>query len=250
MELETVLDNSRKVIENIEDTLNVQLEKVDKFFDTKFGQIVDNAIDYGLKQILPNNIENEVIQVKDSLIEGGIQEGISKAIDISFEKGKELLGINENTYNTLEDIKNVIKAGNLKEAISKTIDETVDRVKGWGLINENVANLIKNGKDIILNETDKNIEVELEKEENILSDLENGCSKWENALEKGYSFNTLTKHYKNVMKELEEVAPLKETIQKAVEIKNQYELLKSKHDSGDELILTEEEKELCKKFAS
>lgn len=250
MDLETVLDNSKKVIENLQNTLNEQLEKVDNFFETKFGQIIDNAIDFGLKEILPDSIENEVIEVKNSLIEGGIQEGITKAIEVSVEKGKELLGINENTYNTIEDIKNVIKEGNLKEGISKVIDETIDKIQDWGLINENMANLIKNGKDIILNETGKKIEVELENQENILSDLDESCSKWENALEKGYSFNTLTKHYKNVIKELEDAAPLKETIQKAVEIKNQYELIKSKYEDGDELTLSDEEKELCKKFAN
>ena len=38
-------------------------------------------MDYGLKKILPDFIEDQVIEIKDALLNNGIKDGISTAVD-------------------------------------------------------------------------------------------------------------------------------------------------------------------------
>ena len=55
--------------------------KQDGFLNSTIGKIINTAIDLGLRWVLPDFVENQVIDVKNSLIKGGLKEGIDKAID-------------------------------------------------------------------------------------------------------------------------------------------------------------------------
>jgi len=258
MELTAVITNNTKVIENLEDkqvSLNNELEinnelseSDNEFLKTKLGQAINNAIDSGLKAVLPDKIEDEIIEIKDSLVEGGIKEAAEKTIEIAIEKGKDIIGSSSNLFKNISEVKQAIDKGGFINGVSEAIDITLDKVEEKGLLSEKVTELIKLGKNIILNDTTKNVNTELDNQEQLVQNIEECCSKWNEALDKQRSFSTLTKYYNKLENELENIISLEEVIKKANEIKNQYELIKSKHKNGEELVLTEEEKELCKKF--
>ena len=63
------------------------------FLDTTLGKLVNTAIDLGLRWILPDFVENQIIDVKESLLRGGLKEGIDKAINSAVELGKNVTGI-------------------------------------------------------------------------------------------------------------------------------------------------------------
>ena len=63
MELENEINNDLKIE-----------EKQNNFFDTMFGKVVDNGIDIGLRAILPDLIEEQVIDIKNALLKNGISE--------------------------------------------------------------------------------------------------------------------------------------------------------------------------------
>ena len=67
-----------ELIEN----LNLENSVENNFFQSSLGQAINSAVDIGLKAILPNFIEDDVIEIKDAFIE----EGFSEAIDTAIEK--------------------------------------------------------------------------------------------------------------------------------------------------------------------
>ena len=64
-------------INNIE--LNKEIEKnQNNFLQTVLGKTINTAIDIGLRTILPDFIENQVIDLKNNLFNFGLKEGIKK----------------------------------------------------------------------------------------------------------------------------------------------------------------------------
>ena len=45
------------------------------FLNTTMGKVVNTAIDLGLRWILPDFVENQVIDIKNSLLKGGLKRG-------------------------------------------------------------------------------------------------------------------------------------------------------------------------------
>ncbi len=73
------------------DSSNVTYDEQKGFLETTLGQVVNGGIDFGLKALLPDFIEDEVIEVKDSIITDGFSAGIKTAIDNVIDMGKSVL---------------------------------------------------------------------------------------------------------------------------------------------------------------
>ena len=70
---------------------NVTYEQQKGFLESNLGQVINGGIDLGLKAILPDIIEDEVIEIKDSIITDGFSAGIRTAIDNVIDMGKSVL---------------------------------------------------------------------------------------------------------------------------------------------------------------
>ena len=92
---------------------NITEEKDQKsFLETSIGKVVDSAIDVGLRMLLPDVIEDGIIEVKDSLLKEGLKEGErKKAIEIAKEMLAKKLDIDlikEITKLSQEEIEKLI----------------------------------------------------------------------------------------------------------------------------------------------
>ena len=121
-------------INEIEQNLNTQelnqteLVTADEqkgFLDTTLGKVVNTAIDLGLRWILPDFIENQIIEVKDSLIDGGLKEGIEKAIDSAVELGKSVTGIFTGKFENVSQAQDAVKNGGIIDGISSFLDSAL-----------------------------------------------------------------------------------------------------------------------------
>lgn len=70
---------------------NVTYEKQKSFLESNLGQVINGGIDLGLKALLPDIIEDEIIEIKDSIITDGFSAGIKTAIDNVVDMGKSVL---------------------------------------------------------------------------------------------------------------------------------------------------------------
>ena len=89
--IQNSIDEQKNNIGNeIENALNysVTKENQNQFLDTTIGKTVNTALNVGLRYLLPDVIENQIIDIKDTILKEGFKEGINKVVDSAKDKGK------------------------------------------------------------------------------------------------------------------------------------------------------------------
>ena len=87
--------------------LNVELNKnVEKnnFLNSVLGKTINTAIDIGLRAILPDLIENQVIDIKNALLQNGLKAGIDTAVNSAINLGKSAVGIVTGNFENMEEV--------------------------------------------------------------------------------------------------------------------------------------------------
>lgn len=67
-----------KNIELKQEIINEKSQK--NFLETTLGKTINTAIDIGIRALLPDFIDDQIINVKNNLIKNGLQEGIKKQL--------------------------------------------------------------------------------------------------------------------------------------------------------------------------
>jgi len=240
LDIENIIDNTKNSLENV---VTLDLENLQNtFLQSKIGTVVDNAINVGLKTLLPDFIENQVIDIKDAILQDGIKAGIDEAISNSIDLGKSVVGIFTGNFENISQIQNAVKKGGMIDAISSAIDKGIDLAINTGLIDKNIGKVISSGKKTIFKNISNSIDNSLEKQVSGIENLDKYCNNWYNAY-KTQDLNNMKKEFKNINKQLENIIPLENTINKAREIENLQKLLEN---NGGNFNISNEAFELAK----
>ena len=233
----------------IENTPHVEIEKnceIQKkqtsFIQSALGVAVNEAINMGLRKILPNFVENQIIEIKDELFKEGIQEGVKTAIDKAIDLGKSAIGLVTGNFNKISQIETAVEKGGLLDSSSQLIDKALKNVKEKNILSEEITNLIKDGKNIIKNNLKQNIKIDLVEQKEIQQNVEKYSKNWEKAFEEK-NFEKMEKEYQKIKNEIEKAIPLEETMKKVKEIENLHNLIKNK---GNDFNISQEELYLAK----
>lgn len=243
MSNELAIENSIN-LNNNNNLGHVTYEKQKSFLETSLGQVINGGIDLGLRAVLPDIIEDEIIEIKDSIITDGFSAGVKTAIDNVVDMGKSVLGIFTGKFDNMSQVKNVIKSGGLIDSVSDVLDWGIKKSKQNGLINNTTASLIQKGKNTILNTVNNSIENNLTSQMESIEKIDKYISNW-NGYYQNQDFNNMEKQYKKIQKELNNVLPLEDVITKARKLENLHELIKNK---GGDFNLSKEELELANKL--
>lgn len=237
--MENVLNNS------IELNNNLEIEKEQKnFLETTLGKTINTGIDIGIRAILPDYIEEQIIDLKDNLIKYGLKEGIKKSIDDAINIGKSAIGIVSGNFENIAQMQEAIKNGGIIDNVSSLLDSVINKVQSNGLINSTVARTIKQGKNSILNNVEKNIENTFNNQIKALNYTEKYIENWKNYFE-NKDFNGMEKEYKKIKAEMNYLAPIEKMINEARTIENLHMLIKN---NGQDFNLTKEQMELAEKL--
>lgn len=239
MDIENQLNNEKNINNNIE------IEKEQKnFLETTIGKIVNTGLDIGIRALLPDFIDEQVINLKDNLFEYGFKEGITKTIDDAVNLGKSAIGIFTGNFENIEQMQSAVQTGGLIDGLSDLLDTVVGKVSQKGLINSNVANILTQGKDIILDNVQSNIEKTFTEQITNSNNINQYINDWKNAFE-NKDFNTMEIQYEKIETELKELAPIENTINQARTIENLHNLIKNNRQDFN---LTKEQLELAEKL--
>ena len=239
MDIENQLNNEKNINNNVE------IEKEQKnFLETTIGKIVNTGLDIGIRALLPDFIDEQVINLKDNLFEYGFKDGVTKTIDDAINLGKSAIGIFTGNFENIEQMQSAVQTGGLIDGLSDLLDTVVGKVSQKGLINSNVANILTQGKDIILDNVQSNIEKSFAEQVTNLNNINKYINNWREAFE-NKDFNTMEKQYKKIETELKELAPIENTINQARTIENLHNLIKN---NGQDFNLTKEQLELAEKL--
>ena len=146
--MEELLNNNEK--NNLYLSNNIEQEKLEKeqnsFLQTNLGRAINGGIDLGLRVLLPNFIEDEVISIKDSLITEGYSAAISTAIEEATNLGKSAMGLITGTFENISQVNKAIKKGGLIDTISDILDTGISWAQKHGYIEKGTAKTIKKRK--------------------------------------------------------------------------------------------------------
>lgn len=237
MELKT---NNKIEIKN--DLLNEKDQK--NFLETTLGKTINTAIDIGIRAILPDFIDDQVINIKNNLLKNGLKEGISKTIDDTIEIGKSTIGIVTGNFENINQMQTAVKTGGIIDGISTLLDSVINKVQSKGLIDYNIAKTIKDGKNIILNNVESNIEKTFTDQIKSSEYTNKYISNWKNYYEEK-NFEGMDREYKKIKKELKNLIPIEKTINEARTIENIHTLIKN---NGQNFDLPKEVFELAEKL--
>lgn len=233
------LEKENKLENNI---VNENLQK--KFLETTLGKTINTAIDIGIRTVLPDFIDEQIINIKDNLLDYGLKDGISKTIDDTINLGKSAVGIITGNFESINQMQSAIQSGGLIDGISSLLDFVVDKVKQAGLINNTVAQTIMHGKNTILNSVEKNIEDTFNKQYIAIEYTNKYINNWKNYFDNN-NFEGMEREYKKIEKQLKSIAPIEKTINEARNIEVLHNLIKN---NGQDFNLTQEQLELVEKL--
>ena len=236
-------------INKIENELNLNKEITNSneqtnFLETTLGKTINTAIDIGIRALLPDFVDEQIINIKDNLLNYGLKDGITKTIDDAIDIGKSAIGIFTGNFENVSQMQNAIEIGGLIDGISSLLDTVVDKVNQKGIINYNIADTIKEGKNIILNSIESNIEEKF-KEQNIeVENIEKYMNNWKKNLN-NKNFEGMEKEYIKIEKILNNLVPLEKIIEQARIIENLHNLIKN---NGQDFNLSQEQLALAEKL--
>lgn len=223
--------------ENLFLNQQVSVEEQNQFLDTTLGKTINTGIDLALKAILPNFIEDQIIEIKETLIREGLQAGIQQAIQSAIELGKSAMGIFTGKFDNISQVESVVKNGGLLDSISTLLNKVIDLSVQRGGLNKQVGTLIKKGKNTVLQTVNSSIENTMT---NQIKSIEK-INSYERNWKKFYQVKDFTQMeiaYKKMQKELTKVMPMEKILQEARKIENLHTLIKNK---GGSFELTQEE---------
>jgi len=238
--LKNIGEKINLAIENIKEN-NILEEAQEKFLKSNLGKAINAGVDIGIKALLPNSIEDEIISVKDALITDGFKAAVETAVEEATNLGKSLMGIATGTFENISQIKEATEKGGLIDTISDLLDDALSFAKKQGWISKETASILKEGKKTIVNTVEEGID-------NILANQIEAVEKIDKYIEKWYQyyeqekFSNMEYQYNKIQEYLEEIMPIEEIITKARKIENLHELIKN---NGKNFELTQQEKELA-----
>ena len=229
---------------NLDINNNIELEKEQKnFLNTTLGKTINSAIDIGIRAVLPDFLDEQIVNIKNNLLEYGLKEGISKTIEDAINLGKSTIGIFTGNFENISQMQDAVKSGGVIDGISTLLDSVINKTRKARLIDNNVSSLIKRGKNIILNNVENNIENTFKKQYQNLEYMNKYIDNWKNSF-KNQDFAKMEREYKKLEKQLQQIAPIEKTINEAKTIEVLHNLIKN---NGQDFNLTNEQLELAER---
>ena len=208
------------------------------------GKILNSCLDAGIKAVCPNIIDDELIEIKDAVIENGIEGGIKEIITSVKDFGKSALGLITGNFESIEQIELAVKNGGVIDTVSDIIDLAIDSATKNGKIDKDISTLIKKGKKAIVKDFTKSMSEDLLEEQKTLEKIEKYIDEWKEKYEQK-DFEGMEKIYKKIERQINKVIPIKNVVENSKIIENLHNLIKNNDGKFE---LSEEELELAKKL--
>ena len=236
MDIENVLENNL-VNEN---NINIE-EKQNNFLESTLGKTINFGLDIGLRALLPNFVEDAVIEIKNTLLKEGFEEGAKQIVKSVVDIGKSAVGIVTGNFDSISQVQTAIKNGGIIDGVSDLTDNVLNKTVSSGKLSYDIANTIKKGKNIILDSVSNKIEQEFNNQLDAAEKLQKYSNNWKEYFN-NRDFDGMQREYKKIQEKLKILIPMESTLKQARTIENLHSLIKNNGKSFD---LSEEQKKLA-----
>ena len=211
---EGLIENKNEIVneKNLKLENNIIKENgQDEFLQSSLWKTINTGIDIGLRALLPDLLEDQVINLKDNLLNYGFKEGMTKSINDVINFGKSAVGVVTGNFENISQMQDAVKKGGIIDSVDSVLNFAINKTVDSGIISYKTANILRSGKNIILDNVEKNIEKEFNNQTKALENVENYINKWKDAYKKE-DFDNMEKQYKNIEKELNKLVPIEKTL--------------------------------------
>lgn len=226
---------------NLQNNLDLE-NKQNNFLETSLGKAINTGLNIGIRYLLPDLIEDEVINIKDSIFNNGIKEGLKTAVNSAINLGKSTVGIFTGNFENINQMQMAVKNGGIIDSISSLVNKSINKTVESKKLNYSVGNTIKRGANSLLSSISKNIENEFENQVNNIEYLNKYINNWKNYFN-NKDFEGMQREYEKINVKAKEIAPIEKTINDIKNVQNLHKLIKN---NGQNFDLSDEEIELAK----
>lgn len=202
---------------NVDNTITAEIQN--NFLETNLGKTINKAIDLGIKTIMPDFIEKDIIDIKNTFISEGFESGINQVINTSIELGKNIVGVFNGNFTDLEQVEKALMKGGLIEGISNLFDYVLEVSEKNKLLSKEITSLLKEGKNLLIDYIENNIKEEFKSQKNNILDVNKNIESW-NKYFKLENLGKMNDTYEKIQDELAKVTPFSNIINSAKEIEN------------------------------
>ena len=203
-------------------------------------KVTNNALNFGLKAILPDFIEEDIIQIKDSFINEGFEKGLEEAKEKAEEVWKSVKGVFTGEFDTVGEIQKLIQKNGMLDTASDLVDKITKLLLSKKIINKTTYNLIKTGKKEIINALEGELNNYYKVDNYDFEGLSEQIEKWQ----KNYNdsdYESMEKTAKTILNILDKVDQIEAVITKARNIQKVQKYIQEK---GSKEKLTKAERKL------
>lgn len=241
-----IIENSIKNENQLNNSNDFTLtpEKQNQFIETTLGKTINGALDIGLRWILPDLIEDQVIEIKNTLLKNGLKEGINKSIEVAIDFGKSAFGIVSGKFDNISQLQTAVQKGGMIDTLSDSLDSVLNYTVKQDIIPNSIARIIRSGKNTLLDNIQTNLGKTMTEQLRGIEKIDKYINNWNGYL-KQEDFIGMQREYEKIREQLKILIPLETTLQKARELENLHKLIKN---NGQKFNLSEEEKVLAQKL--
>ena len=207
------------------------------FIGNMFKNAINFGVDLGLKSLLPDLIEDQVIDIKNSILEGGFKEGVNTLVKKVNEFKNSITGIFTGNFNNIEEIHTATKQGGIIKTVSKGLSKGIDAGVKSGAIPKSIGGILKAGKTTMLNEFSNSLESQMRKEIQKFDTLNDLNKKWYDALDKR-DFNKMTKYTEKISELSKDLVKFSNIIEETKKIEELHNFIKE-NNSFDFMVGTD-----------
>ena len=142
----SILNLTQELELNTKNNLNLE-EEQNNFLQTNLGKVINKGLEIGIKALLPDFIEDDVIEIKDDLFDEGFSEALNTTVDKVVEIGKNVVGLVTGNIENISQAEEIVKKGGLIDSVSSLIDVALKQGEKYGIISKGFSTIIKTGKD-------------------------------------------------------------------------------------------------------
>lgn len=230
---------------SLDEALDIALnDRQNYFLNSHLGQAISRGLDVGINILLPEYIGNQVIDLKNTILESDAAFGLRDIVANAIIDGKKSIGLDNKNYESITQAKKVVEEGKVLEKVYDFIDFGISELKNDKKVDNKTSKKLTDEKEVINNSIEKNVEESFDKQFKNFEKLEKYIENWKDNF-KNKDFSGMQKEYYKMNTVMKEIMPLEKTINEYRYIENMQKLIKNNNKSFD---LTEEQIELANKL--
>lgn len=210
-----------KLDNKIELNINKDLEiskKSESNLKNGFNSILNSGMDLALKTVLPDFIEDQIIEIKDVIMEEGLKDGVKTLYEDFKDFFKTIFGKNDNFLITSE-INSLTKRGGFIDELSKGLSKGLDYAKEKNIISDSTAKILKSGKTSMIKTFSNELKSSVLDNLKDFDKLDKYVKKWNENYEKK-DFQKMERNAVQIEKLSESVLPFSKLIDETTSLLN------------------------------